>query len=493
MVEQNVSLLGAETCSASLSHYTPLPRFDQTFTKVLLVDDSVKDCYYLGYMKKTVGNYYQQISGRLQRALRWLLPGIGVKRWFFVSLLGTTLLGLGLAFIMLDAYRASPGTEWHPVLKALSLSFLARPLRALIFGGLGVGLIGLGTWGMNKALLSPFMRPGRPVFDTVSAYRRRERGPRVVAIGGGNGLSSLLRGLKEYTNNITAIVTVADDGGSSGELRRNIGILPPGDIRNCLAALSSDEALLGQVFQYRFAAGVGLNGHSLGNLLITALTDITGSFEDAVAESGRVLAIHGQVLPATLHDVRLSADVRLNGVVKEIRVNGESDIPKVAGQVMRVWLEPNNPSAYPPAIQAILAADLIVVGPGSLYTSILPNLLVPDLADALRASRAEKFYVCNVATQPGETDGYTVGDHIRTIDRHINRRMFDMIIANNCYEGKLSENSSWVMIDENLDEDYPLYATKLTDNERPWRHHPQYLAQAIMDLYENKTGPLAIS
>ena len=228
-----------------------------------------------------------------------------------------------------------------------------------------------------------------------------------MVIGGGTGLSTLLRGLKEHTNNLTAIVTVADDGGSSGELRRSLGMLPPGDIRNCLTALSDDETLMGQLFQYRFASGNGLSGHPLGNLFITALAEITGSFEEAVAESGRVLAVHGQVLPATLHDVRLVADVQLPDNGKEVRVQGESQIPRTTGHIRRVWLEPAHLRAYPPTVQAILRADLILVGPGSLYTSMLPNLLVPDLGEALRVSRALKFYVCNVATQPGETDGFT--------------------------------------------------------------------------------------
>ncbi len=434
---------------------------------------------------------YRRFRNRLRQSLRWLSPGLGVKRWLLILLSGTTLIGLGLALIILDVYRTAPETWWLPVFSALSLRFLDRTLRAVIFGGIGIGLIALGAYGLSKALLQPYIRQGgKPVYETVSAYRRRERGPRVVAIGGGNGLSALLRGLKEYTHNITAIVTVADDGGSSGELRRSMGILPPGDIRNCLAALSNDEALITQLFQYRFASGAGLNGHSLGNLLITALTGLTGSFEEAIAESGRVLAIHGRVLPSTLHDVRLVADVQLDGVVKEVRVKGESLIPKVAGQIKRVWLEPNNASAFPPAIQAILAADLIVIGPGSLYTSLLPNLLVPDLAEALRVSRASKFYVCNVATQPGETDSYTTGDHVRTLEEHIGKHLFDLVICNNCYDGHLPENADWVVPEEDLEENFPAYRANLLDIEHSWRHNSNKLAQVIMDLYYERTGPL---
>ncbi len=457
----------------------------------LIVDVPVKGCYDRKDMKPQKDVWYRRLLLGLRQELRWLTPGLGVKRWLGPLLIGTTLIGVGLAILVLEVYRTAPDTWWLPALSTLSLRFLTRPVRALIFGGIGLGLIFLGIWGINRSLLRPFVRPGKPVIDTVTAYRRRERGPRIVTIGGGNGLSALLRGLKAYTHNLTAIVTVADDGGSSGELRRSMGILPPGDIRNCLAALSNDEALLTQIFQYRFAAGVGLNGHSLGNLFISALTEITGSFEEAVAELGRVLAVHGRVVPATLHDVRLVADVQLPNLANEVRVKGESLIPQMAGQVQRVWLEPNNPPAFPPAIQAILAADLIVIGPGSLYTSLLPNLLVPDLADAVRASRALKFFVCNVATQPGETDGFSCGDHVRTIEKHIGGRLFDLIVCNNNFKGTLPEPVQWVGIDADLDQEYPVYQSNLLDSEHPWRHDSGRLAQAVIDLFYERTGPLS--
>ncbi len=405
-------------------------------------------------------------------------------------LAGTTLIGLGFAVLVIDLYRTAPDAWWLPILSFLSLRFLARPLRALIFGGLGLILVLFGTWGLNHALLKPFMQPGRNILDTVSAYRKRERGPRITVIGGGTGLSTMLRGLKEYSNNITAIVSVADDGGSSGELRRSMGVLPPGDIRSCLTALADDETLMGQLFQYRFASGNGLGGHSLGNLLITALAEITGSFEEAVSESGRVLAVRGKVLPATLHDVRLVADIQLPDQVNEVHVKGESKIPQTAGRIRRVWLEPDNPLAYPPAVQAILSSDLILIGPGSLYTSVLPNLLVPDLAEAVRVSRALKFYICNVASQPGETDGYNCGDHVRGIEKHLGVRLFDMVICNTCYEGQLPLGINFVHSEPELDEEYSVYGTDLIDKQKVWRHDSQRLAQVVMDLYYERTGPL---
>lgn len=441
-------------------------------------------------MRASKITWLRRVFNSLRKELRWLLPGLGVKRWVLIVLIGVTFLAVGLAYLLLDIYRTAPDTWWLPILSTLSLRFLVRPIRIIIFGGIGVGLVLWGTWGLNRALLTPFMKPGRHVLDTVTAFRRRDRGPRIVAIGGGTGLSTLLRGMKIHTNHLTAIVTVADDGGSSGELRRSIGILPPGDIRHCLTALSDDEELLSQIFQYRFGAGAGLNGHSLGNLFITALTEITGSFEEAIAESGRVLATRGRVLPATLHDVKLVADIDLPSSAKKIMVKGESQIPTVQGRIKRVWLEPNNPLAFPPAIQSILAADLILVGPGSLFTSILPNLLVPDLADAIRMSRALKFYICNVATQPGETEGYSALHHIQTLEKHLNENIFDLILCNNNHTGTLPEDVSWVELDESLNNSYSVYCSDQNDPQYPWRHHSGKLAQAIMDLFYERTGPL---
>jgi len=407
-------------------------------------------------------------------------------------LFGITMLGVGLGIFLLQVYRTDTNNSTALfVLSYASLRFLPRMARVIIFGSLGIGLVVYGIWGLNRALLRPFLRPGLAVVDQIADYRRRERGPRVVAIGGGHGLSTLLRGLKEHTRNLTAVVTVADDGGSSGKLRESLGILPPGDIRNCLAALSNDEALLAQLFQYRFSGAPGLEGHSFGNLFISALTEITGSFEEAVAESGRALSVSGRVLPSTLHDVRLVADVRLPHIVNEIRVEGESKIPEAAGRVQRVWLEPNNPPAFPPVLQSILSAELIVIGPGSLYTSILPNLLVPDLLAAIHASRALKVYVCNVATQIGETDSYSCYDHARAVEEHIGEDLFDVVLCNENYEGDLGPNSQWVRADERTMSDSRSYCADLIDYEYPWRHDSVKLAQVLMDLFFERTGPLS--
>jgi uncharacterized cofD-like protein len=430
---------------------------------------------------------FKKITSNLQL---WLKPGIGIKRWVLIVLIGSTFVSLGIAVVIIDIYR---GTEIHwlrQFFNIVTLFSLPRWVRAVVFGGIGTVVLSIGIWKLNSSILKPFLKPGQLLIGTLSDYKKLSQGPRVVAIGGGNGLASLLRGLKKYTHNLTAIVTVADDGGSSGELRKNLGILPPGDIRNCLTALADDEEMLSQVFRYRFGERAGVNGHSLGNLFISALTDITGSFEEAVAESGRVLAVRGRVLPSTLHDVKLVAEIKLANQEKQVKVVGESIIPQLDGTITHLWLDPDNPSPFPPSIQAILNADLIIIGPGSLYTSVLPNLLVPGLAEALKTSRAIKFLVCNVANQRGETMGYTSSDHIQVIEKHTNDMHFDIIICNNEIAGANMEEDEMVVPDSSMEEQYSIYFAPLVDPKNPCRHDSLKLAEVITDLYFERTGPL---
>jgi len=423
-----------------------------------------------------------EIVGTLRDIGRWFAPGLGVKRWYLVVLAGITMLGVGLAIFLLELYRTD---STNPTLLTI-LSY-----ASLRFMGLGVGLVVYGMWRLSNSLLRPYLRPGHAVIDELSDYRRRERGPRVVTIGGGHGLSTLLRGLKLYSSNLTAVVTVADDGGSSGRLRESFGILPPGDIRNCLAALSNDEQMLTQLFQYRFSSAGNLDGHSFGNLFITALAEITGSFEGAVAESGKVLSVSGRVLPSTLHDVKLVADMQLPHSPNQVRVEGESRIPKMAGRVRRIWLEPNDAPAYPPVIKALLRADMIVVGPGSLYTSLLPNLLVHDLLGAMQASRAVKVYVSNIATQTGETDLLvTCYDHVRALEEHVGDRLFDVVLCNDNYTGQLNVDSQWVRADEKTLADSRVRCADLIDESYPWRHDSKKLADTLFEILDEYTGPL---
>jgi len=415
--------------------------------------------------------------------LQWLKPGLGLKRWLLLLTFGIALLSLGGATV-LRAFYPLP-LYFHYV----TLQFLPRFVRTALFLILGVGSIGLALWALNRALLAPFVAGTfKGVPGVLYNYRRRGHGAKIVVIGGGHGQSTILRGLKQYTSNLTAIVTVADDGGSSGRLRRGLGILPPGDFRNCIAALADDEALITRLYQYRFSGGEDLQGHSFGNLFISAMAGITGSFESALKESSRVLAVQGQVLPCTLETVTLCADVQENGgdcadTGALVRVRGESEIPKAHGRILRVVLEPAMPKAYPDAVRAILEADLVVIGPGSLYTSILPNLLVPEIAQALEATRAPRVYVCNIATQPGETDGYTAREHLRALEEHLGTGLVSTVVVNaHISQAKLTETIEWVQSDLESQKGLHVIAADLVDDALNGHHDSTKIARILMDL-----------
>lgn len=418
---------------------------------------------------------------------KWMLPGMRVKRWLLLLLAGVAAIGLGLAYLLRDIYQT---WTFPPIAYYLTLQFLSRPVRAVLFGMAGLSAIAVAVFQLNRSLLDALQLPnGESIVEALYRHRQRERGPKVVAIGGGTGLSNLLRGLKHYTAHITAIVTVADDGGSSGRLRRELGVLPPGDFRNCLAALANDEALITKLFQYRFAAGAGLDGHSFGNLFIAAMVGITGNFERAIVESGRVLAIQGRIMPSTLENVTLYADLRMAQADQVLvrRVEGESVIPEQGWPIERVYLKPDEPPAYPGAVRAILDADMIIIGPGSLYTSILPNLLVPDIARAIRASRAVKVYVCNVATQPGETDGFSVEDHLRALEQHVGPGIVDYVLVNSQrITPPADANYQMVTVREALPPNYIPLTAELVDAERPWRHDSQKLARALFEAFNKR-------
>ena len=411
----------------------------------------------------------------------WLQPGLGIKRWIAFLIVGIFLIALGISM----GASALSGEPSFTDVTSLPVGVL---VGVLLLAGVVASLLAL--FRLNRSLLSPYVRPGEPVVEVVARHRRLGRGPKIVAIGGGTGLSILLRGLKAHTGNLTAIVTMADDGGSSGRLRRSLGLPPPGDLRSCLAALSDDEDLLTQLFQYRFLEGEELKGHSFGNLFIAALSGVTGSFDRGILEAGRVLAISGRVLPSTLTDVSLAADKTPALESRAIRIEGESRIPDVPGQIRRVYLQPSDPPAYPEAIHALLNAEMIIIGPGSLYTSVMPNLLVPDIADAVRSSRAFRVYVCNVATQTGETDDYDCEAHWNALTQHAGEGLVDLVVANDCLDTTLPEEVLLVVPPAEGLRDVPYYATDLVDHDNPWRHQSDLLAERLISLLEERTGPL---
>jgi uncharacterized cofD-like protein len=349
--------------------------------------------------------------------LDWLYPGLGVKRWVLLALAG----GLTLAFSLLLGVSAVISYDRVAAIGLGSLRGHTFVTGVLVGGAFIFGCVGL-YFGIRGLLR--FQQPSSATVGEIRRSATLARGPRVTAIGGGNGLAALLRGFKGYTSNLTAVVTVADDGGSSGKLRQDMGMLPPGDIRNCLVALADDDELMSRLFQYRFADG-GLAGHSFGNLFVAALAEVTGDFERAVQESTSVLKVRGRVLPSTLVDIVLHAQMQTGD-----RVSGESTITANEHLPLRVWITPKSPPAHPQALEAIARADLVVLGPGSVYTSIMPNLLVAEVCEALRDTRARVVYVCNVMTQPGETDGYTAADHVEALFRHGASGLIDDVIVN---------------------------------------------------------------
>ena len=420
-------------------------------------------------------------SWRELPGLKWLYPGMGVKRWLLLLMAGVTCLSLGLAYLLVAIYRQQPLPH---VFYYLTLQFIPRTARALLFGVVGLGAVAVAVYQLNRSLLAVFPRQGHDsLVDLVYHHRQRGRGAKVVAIGGGTGLSTLLRGVKEYSSNLTAIVTVADDGGSSGRLRRELGVLPPGDFRNCIAALADAEPLMTDLFQYRFGEGQALNGHSFGNLFIAAMAAVTGNFERAIAESSRVLAVRGRILPSTLEHVTLCAEVAGDDEAP-VQVEGESQIPRTGLRIRRVYLEPSAVRADAQALRAILQAEMIVLGPGSLYTSVLPNLLVEEVAQAIRVSSALKVYVCNVAIQPGETDGYNVEDHVRAIEDHVGPGLIDVVVANNNLRVPPGKWNRLQLVRPvyHLQDRIPIVFDDLTDPVSPWRHDPDKLARCLLDL-----------
>ena len=362
----------------------------------------------------------------MRKILIWLYPGLRLKRWLVVFSAGLILAGAGFAIALDWRVYFWLGGKLQSWLYRGTGAYLSLPVQGLLVASVGVLIMGIAMERIIRWLLEVLVPAGQADLTTRLFTRRYlEHGPKVVAIGGGTGLPILLRGLKEYTANITAIVTVADDGGSSGRLRGEFGILPPGDIRNCLVALADTEGLMQELFMHRFDQGTGLAGHSFGNLFILAMTAVTGDFEEGVRKSSQVLNIRGRVLPATADQVALEAELEDGG-----RIRGESSIGRSGPAIRRVHLVPPDVRPLDEALAAIADADLVVLGPGSLYTSVIPNLLVPGVAEAVRQSPALKAYVCNIMTEQGETQGYTAADHVQAVLAHGGAGVVNYCLAN---------------------------------------------------------------
>jgi len=411
------------------------------------------------------------MGGQVSGILKWLYPGIGIKRWIALSTFGLVLLIAGTGYLRLEDFWA---------LQILDVIVLISGIIILI----------LGIKKMLRSLMAAYLPSSKDseLLDILYKKKHLGRGPKIVTVGGGTGLAVLLSGLKEYTSNISAIVTVADDGGSSGRLRKQFDILPPGDIRNCLVALADAPALMRDLFQFRFDAHSELSGHSFGNLFITVMTRLTGDFEKAVKETSKVLALRGRVIPSTLSNVRLVA--RHEDGTSTV---GEDRIPKAHKPIKSVFLEPSDTPATPDAIKAIKEAQMIILGPGSLYTSILPNLVIKEIADAIIASGAIKVYVCNVMTQPGETDGYTASDHIRALINHSHPRIMDYCVVNTgeipqSVLARYAQQNSYLVINDRkkienmgyrvIEDDFAIIEKEVI------RHDQAKLARIILGLIE---------
>ena len=427
---------------------------------------------------------------QLYSSLKWLYPGMRVKRWLVLIPIGLAFAIAGVVLLANMRIVDVLGPVSTQAFRLFGLQ-LTKPSTnvpislALIAVGLLLIFVSLRQVVRSiTSVVSPEMQ-GK-LADVVFQRRYLSQGQRTVVIGGGTGLATMLRGLKQYTSNIVAVVTVTDDGGSSGRLQREMGMLPPGDIRNCLVALADAEPLMTELFQYRFGDELdGYDGHSFGNLLIAAMTRITGDFEKAVKETSNILAIRGRVLPSTIENVRLQAELEDGSFVE-----GETSITRSPSAIKHIMLHPSAVNPLEETLRSIELADCIVMGPGSVYTSVVPNLLVHGIPEAIRASDAIKIYVCNVMTQPGETDGYTASDHVRAIARHTEQRVFQYVLVNQerpskeLLEKYAAERQFFVEPDAAAIREMgyrPIVGGYISQTDVV-RHDPDKLAQAILKL-----------
>ncbi len=415
-----------------------------------------------------------------------------VKRWLLLFILGIILVSSGFTVVInIGILNAIENFIVYVLHFVTDNAILASPMiGGIIIITLGIMCIIVGIRGVVRSIVTAvYPCEANKIVDLVHENRQLGRGPNIVVIGGGTGLSVLLRGLKMYTSNISAVVTVADNGGSSGRLRNEWGVLPPGDIRNCLVALANTEPLMEKLFQYRFERQKEFKGHSFGNLFIATMSEVVGDFEKAVRESSKVLAIRGEVVPSTLQNVALVAELDSGEIVR-----GESQITNRGQRIVRVFLEPEDVKAPKSAIEAIRNAEAIVLGPGSLYTSVLPNLLVPEVADAIIKSKAAKVYVCNIMTQHGETDNYKASDHVKAIIDHTDKDILKYVVVNkgripSSVRDRYKEESS-IPVDADISEiaemGYTAVSKKLSTKTQVLRHDSDKLARTILEVIKNK-------
>ena len=426
---------------------------------------------------------------RAQLLRQWLRPGVGVKRRLVLVFIGLFLSALAVAALLRTALADRPAEDpLHGVVQTLTLQSLPPELRWTLPLAFGLVLFLYGSWKLLRALVEPYRSAQEPLAELLYQRRLRARGPKVVAIGGGTGLSALLRGLKELTSNITAVVTVADDGGSSGQLRNELGIPPMGDIRQCIAALADSEPAMARLLSYRFPLGEEVDpsyrGHAFGNLLIAALTATTGDFEEGVRQSNRVLAVRGSVVPVAGQPITLHAAL-IDGSVLE----GQSEIARKRG-IRRVWISPDDAKPSAEALAAIASADLIVIGPGSVYTSLLPPLLVPGIHDALARASAPRLLVCNVATQVGETEEFALTDHLEALAAHGMADVIDAVLVNDNFKARQPANypAAPVRIDVPLSSKSgpQIIARDVVDDDNAHRHDPRKLASVLFTLHDER-------
>lgn len=415
-------------------------------------------------------------------------PGMKLKRWLLLFALGVMLSSLGLAIIFNYQYIGMLESAIFTMVYRLTGRYLSTATIILGFAivASGLGVMTFATRRLIRSIIDVVLPEGsNNLLNLIYEKRRLNRGPSVVVIGGGTGLSVLLRGIKKTTDNITAVVSVADDGGSSGRIRDDLGIVPPGDLRRCLVALAETEPLMEKLFQHRFGGSGGLAGHNFGNLFLAAMTDVLGDVEQALAESSKVLAVRGRVLPATSEAARIIATLSDGSIVE-----GESKIPLCGQCIDHVRLAPEDVLPVPRAIEAIGQADACILGPGSLYTSVLPNLLVRGIADELRRTKAVKIYICNVMTQPGETDGYSAARHVKAIIDHVGPGVIDYVVVNvqevapALKERYAAQGAAPVEPDIEAVEKLGVRAVKanIINETDLVRHDPEKLSRTIMDM-----------